>query len=391
MIPGFDAKKRQGFDNARLAATGRSGHLSDMVQPVEMAAQDFDPAAFDSSERPFIVIWEITRACELACRHCRAAAVQRRHPAELEGAEVERLLDEVAEVKPALFVITGGDPILRPDLFKVIRQARARGLRVSISPSATPRLDAFAIARFRNAGVARIALSLDAPDAARHDAFRGVGGTFDRTLEAIEEARRIGLGFQIHSTVCQETAAWFEQMPEFIRRLDPLLWSVFFLVPVGRGTRLRPLDSLGTERVLTHLYGFSRTVKFDVKTTEAPQYRRIALQRNSENVFQRRGFSSRGIPAGINDGKGFVFISHMGGIYPSGFLGQCCGNVRNTALKHAYRYNPLLRSLRQAELLKGKCGRCEFRLVCGGSRARAWALTGDPLGEDPACPYQPNE
>lgn len=351
----------------------------------------FDPAAFDFSERPFIVIWEITRACELACRHCRAAAVARRHPAELEGAEVEKFLNQVAELNPALFVITGGDPIMRKDLYSVIRSARSRGLRVSVSPSGTPKLDRNSIARLHNAGVSRIAVSFDAPDAARHDAFRGVEGTFTRTLEAIEYAREIGLGFQTHSTVCQETAGWFDEMPDFMRRIDPLLWSVFFLVPVGRGGWLHPLDSLGTERVLTTLHGFSRTVPFDVKTTEAPQYRRVALQCGAENVFMRRGFSKRGIPPGINDGKGFVFVSHLGGIYPSGFLGQCCGNVRNTTLKQVYRYSPLLRSLRNPELLKGKCGRCEFRGICGGSRARAWALTGDVLGEDPACPYQPGE
>lgn len=351
--------------------------------------KDFDPSSFDFSARPFIVIWEVTRACELACRHCRAAAIQRRHPAELEGSEVQDFLDQVAELNPALFVLTGGDPIMRPDLLDIIREARARGLRVSVSPSGTSKLDHTAIARLYNAGVSRIAVSLDAPDAQRHDAFRGVAGTFDRTLEAIEEARRLGLGFQIHSTACQETGAWFDEMPEFIRRIDPLLWSVFFLVPVGRGSRLHPLDSLGTERILNVLYGFSRTVTFDVKTTEAPQYRRVALQRNGENVFSRRGFSKRGIPVGINDGKGFVFVSHTGGIYPSGFLGKPCGNVRNTKLKLAYRYNPLLVSLRDANLLKGKCGRCDFRSICGGSRARSWAMTGDALGEDPACPYQP--
>ena len=178
-------------------------------------------------------------------------------------------------------------------------------------------------------------------------------------------------------------------MRDFIRGLDPLLWSVFFVVPVGRGSRLNPLDPLGTERLLNVLCDFSRTVTFDVKTTEAPQYRRIALQRRSEDVFSRHGFSKRGIPAGINDGKGFIFVSHTGGVYPSGFLGQACGNVRNTPLKDAYRDHPLLRSLRDADLLKGKCGRCEYRRLCGGSRARAWAVTGDPLGEDPACPYQP--
>ena len=351
--------------------------------------KDFDPSTFDFSERPFIVIWEITRACELACRHCRAAAIQRRHPAELGGPDVQNFLDQVAELNPALFVLTGGDPILRPDLYRVIRDARARGLRVSVSPSATTRLDKAAVGRLHDAGVSRIALSLDAPDAERHDAFRGVAGTFCRTLDAIDEARRIGLGFQIHSAVCQETAAWFDEMPDFIRGLEPLLWSVFFVVPVGRGSRLNPLDPLGTERLLNVLCDFSRTVTFDVKTTEAPQYRRIALQRRSEDVFSRHGFSKRGIPAGINDGKGFIFVSHTGGVYPSGFLGQACGNVRNTPLKDAYRDHPLLRSLRDADLLKGKCGRCEYRRLCGGSRARAWAVTGDPLGEDPACPYQP--
>jgi radical SAM protein with 4Fe4S-binding SPASM domain len=236
-----------------------------------------------------------------------------------------------------------------------------------------------------------MALSLDAPDAERHDAFRGVRGTFNRTIEAIETAKSIGMGFQIHSTVCQETAAWFDEMASYVRRLEPLLWSVFFLVPVGRGIRLNPLDSLCTESVLSRLHGFSRTMSFDVKTTEAPQYRRIALQHGSDAVFARRGFSKRGIPPGINDGKGFVFISHMGGIYPSGFLNVCCGNTRTSTLKAVYQFNPLMRMLRDPNVLRGKCGFCEFRTICGGSRARAWAATGDPLAEDPACPYKPQE
>lgn len=339
---------------------------------------------FDFQDRPFIVIWEATRACGLACRHCRAEANSIPHPLELTTRESFRLIEQVARCRPALFVMTGGDPFRRPDLEVLVRHARQHGWRVSLSPSATPEFARTELGPFRSAGIERISLSLDGASQETHDRFRGVPGTWKWTMEAITNAARAGIAVQINTTFTRQNLGEFDAFVELLRQLQPVLWSVFQLVPTGRGRADDLLSAEEMETLFERLALLSLAVPFDIKTTEGQHYRRVLLQQS------RGGSPSRSrAPLGINDGKGFVFISHVGHIQPSGFLPLTAGNVRSDELLEVYRNNPLFRGLRDPSLLQGKCGRCEFKSICGGSRARAFALTGDPFGEEPLCSYQP--
>jgi AdoMet-dependent heme synthase len=346
----------------------------------------------DLNDRPFIVIWETTRACALACRHCRAEATPQRHPLELNTSESLSLIDQVARARPALFVLTGGDPVRRPDLEILIRHATRHGLRVALSPSATPELLATDFARWRACGISRISLSLDGACRQTHDRFRGVPGTWDWTMQALAKAADAGLPIQINTTFTRQNLGEFG---EFVRCLDtirPVLWSVFQLVPTGRGAVNDLLTAEEMEELFVQLHRLSLVAPYEIKTTEGQHYRRVVVQ-------QRRGAGSNGrgagsgarAPLGINDGKGFVFISHTGIIQPSGFLPLTAGQVRRDELIDVYRQSPLFRALRDPALLEGKCGRCEFKSLCGGSRARAFALTGNHLAEEPLCAYQPRQ
>jgi radical SAM protein len=354
-------------------------------------------ATMNYSERPFIVIWEMTQACDLACVHCRACAKPLRHPLELTTAEAQQLIDQVAGLHVPVFVLSGGDPLKRPDLFSLVEYATMRGVRTSLTPSATPLLTQAAIAELQSCGLARLAVSLDGSTAEIHDAFRGVPGSYELTLQAIRWARELGLPVQINTTVTRRNLGDFDPMVRLLESLDIVLWSVFFLVPTGRGQIDDLISAAETEEVFAKLYETSRRVKFDIKTTEAQHYRRYVAQaqareRRLRSLLPSRPKTEDGIgraPRGINDAKGFVFISHLGDVFPSGFLPLAAGNIRRTLLADIYRHAPLFRDLRDTSLLEGKCGVCEFREICGGSRARVFALTGNPFAEEPICAYQP--
>jgi MoaA/NifB/PqqE/SkfB family radical SAM enzyme len=325
---------------------------------------------------PLRVYWEVTRACDLACRHCRAEAIARRHPAELDLREARRLFADLTTdgARPHL-VLTGGDPFKRPDLFELIEAAREEGLPASLSPSATPLITPDRIRQLKQAGVEAISLSLDGASAERHDALRGVGGTFARTLAAARMASSVALPFQINTLVAACTRAELPAIYELARELGAARWSLFFLVQVGRGTGLEPVSPEQCERLMTWLAGLPRTKPL-VTTTEAPHYRRIVYEQTG-----RRG----GHGAGIRDGNGVMFISHTGDVHASGFLPLAAGNVRTEHPLTIYREAALFRSLRQADRFPGRCGACDFTWECGGSRARAFVASGDPLGEDPLC------
>jgi AdoMet-dependent heme synthase len=355
----------------------------------------------DFDERPFIVIWETTQACDLSCVHCRACAQPVRSALELSTAEAKRLIDEVAALEAPVFVLTGGDPLKRPDVFELVQYASDRRVRISLTPSATPLLTQEAILRLKQCGLARLAISLDGPTAEIHDKFRRVPGSYDWTLNAVRWAREIGLPVQINTTITRHNLQYIDSMIALLEQLDIVLWSVFFLVPTGRGSTIDLISAEEFEQVFEKLYQTSQRVKFDIKSTEAQHYRRFLLQRRTEE--KRKGnipsaspmlgtSTPDGIgraPRGINDGKGFVFISHLGEVFPSGFLPISAGNVRKQSLADLYRHSPLFVGLRDTANLKGKCGVCEFREICGGSRARAYALTGDIFAEEPCCTWQP--
>lgn len=340
---------------------------------------------YSFADHPIIIIWEITRRCALACRHCRAVAQPRRNPAELSGDEIEAALDQIAEAKPLFFILTGGDPASRSDLGHIVRRARDRGLRVAISPSATPRLLREDFSEFRRNGVERISLSLDGATEASHDRFRGVRGTWEWTRRAIEKANAAGLEFQINTTFSRTNIGEWDAFVDLIRAMEPKMWSVFLLVPTGRAQVSEMLDAAETEDLWDRLVAFHQQTGIPVKTTEGPHFRRVQLQ-------AKRGVGSAPWKfAPTNDGRGFVFISHTGDIQPSGFLPITCGNLLTHNLTDVYRNSPVFRALRDSGRLGGKCGRCEFKKICGGSRARAYAVTGDYLAEEPCCSYQPGK
>jgi len=358
----------------------------------------------DFDERPFLVIWETTQACDLACVHCRACAQPSRNPFELTTEQARKVIDEVAEMRAPLFVMTGGDPLKRPDIYELVAYAAERGIRPSLTPSATPLLTREAVTRLKENGLARLAISLDGPTAAIHDAFRRVPGSFQWTLDAVQYAHEVGLPVQINTTITRHNLAQMDAMIALLETLGIVLWSVFFLVPTGRGSEIDLITADEFEQVFEKLYQTSRRVKFDIKSTEAQHYRRYLLQRRTElrshGVTDPKQLPSilgtahtgDGIgraPKGINDGKGFVFVSHQGEVFPSGFLPVSAGNVKHQSLAELYRHSPLFTALRDAENLRGKCGVCEYRQICGGSRARAFALTGDLFAEEPCCSYQP--
>jgi radical SAM protein len=360
----------------------------------DRAERDRRLAGLDFDRAPFVIAWELTRACAYSCAHCRADAQPRRDPDELDTRQALALVDELAGFDPKpILVLTGGDPLMRRDVFKIAAHADRRGLRVALTPTATALTTADRMAEARGVGVRRVAFSLDAPDAALHDRFRGFSGSFERTLAGIEAATGAGLTLQVNTTVSLLNAHVLEKMVPLITGLSAVQWSVFFLVPTGRGRRLSMLSPEGHERMIRWLDRSSEDFPFDLKITAAPQHRRIALERAEGRRVAGAGFrfadGLRRPAKGVNDGRGFMFISHRGEVMPSGFLPLSAGRVHDRSAVSLYREAPLFRDLRDPAALGGKCGRCEFREVCGGSRARAYAVSGDHLAEDPSCPYQP--
>jgi radical SAM protein with 4Fe4S-binding SPASM domain len=349
-----------------------------MVAPL----QPRDPFA----ERPFLVFWEITRACSLACRHCRAEAQPRRHPDELDEGEALRLVEQLAALAPPMLILTGGDPLMRRDVLSIARRASDFGMRVGLSPSGTQRLMNFDFAAIRDAGIDRISLSLDGASEESHDRFRGVKGTFARTLKAVEMAHDAGLSVQINTTLTRSNLPEFPDFKRLMFQLRPAMWSVFVLVPTGRAGASEVPDPDDLEAVFEDMADLVGKAPFAIKTTEGHHFRRVLAQRGKGGDKGRQGMRS---PLGIRDGRGVMFISHTGVVSPSGFLPFDCGNVRDRHPATIYREHPLFVSLRDSDALGGKCGRCEFRKICGGSRARAYGVTGDPFAEDPSCSYQP--
>jgi radical SAM protein len=342
------------------------------------------------AERPLVVIWEMTQACDLKCAHCRASAQPLRSALELSTAEGYHLVDQVAEMGVPIFVLTGGDPLKRPDLFALVQYAGSKGVKTSLTPSATPLLTRESIKKLKESGLARLALSLDGSTPELHDGIRGVPGSWQKTLDCAKWAREVHLPLQINTTVSRRNFHDMDKMAELLAEQKVVLWSMFFLVPVGRGQAADLLSPEEHEKVFQKMYELSQKVPFRIKTTEAPHYRRFLMQQKAQAAGEEK------LPemlahaqTGVSDGKGFMFISHTGQVFPSGFLPLPAGNVLWEPLAHIYRKSPLFVALRDPEQLKGKCGVCEFRELCGGSRARSYAFTGDPLSEEPCCSYQP--
>ncbi|MHB8263916.1 MAG: radical SAM protein [Acidimicrobiales bacterium] len=398
---------------------------------------------FDRTARPFLVLWELTRACDLACIHCRAESRPLRDPDELATSEVKRVLDELASLgapRP-IVVLTGGDPFKRPDLDEIVSYGSQLSLRMAVAPSGTPLATDDHLSALRRAGATAVSFSIDGADPESHDRFRRVPGSFELTVNACRAATALGLHLQVNTTVCVETVNELPGIVRLVRSLDAGLWSVFFLVPTGRGQLLKALTAEQVEDVMYFLAEVSSKV-IPTKTTEAPQFRRVLVQRESaldgkagqhdpasrtpiytqlmEGIADllpgagsplspqgnampaaygqggrnsnTDGAANRPMrrPLVVSDGYGVVFISHTGDVSPSGFLPMVVGNVRESSLISIYRESELLASLRNPANYHGRCGICEYGDICGGSRSQAFAAYGDPLAEDPNCPYQPS-
>jgi AdoMet-dependent heme synthase len=389
--------------------------------------------ATDFNRNPFIVVWEVTRACALHCLHCRAEAQYKRHPDELSTEEGKRLLDEIQSMDSPIFVFTGGDPLIREDLFELAAYGKSIGLRVSMTPSATPRVTESAMKKAAEIGLDRWAFSLDGSTAAIHDRFRGASGSYDLTMKSLKMLHSLKMPLQINTTVCVHNKKDLPHIADMLADMGVVMWSVFFLVPTGRGKEEDMISAEEGEEILHWLAELGERVPFSVKTTAAPFYRRVLAQRakasgqhpgaaagrmlgvpelatttgkhpagmpdaakhpfaggHGKNPFGAGdGKAAMRAPRGVTDGSGFVFISHTGEVSPSGFLPLECGNIRDKGLADIYREHPVFTSIRTPDLYTGKCGVCDFRQMCGGSRARAYTATGDYMGSDPACAYIP--
>lgn len=372
---------------------------------LERQAHDARLAQANFDLAPFTIAWELTRACAFACRHCRAEAQPRRDPGELTNREALGLIDQIKEFGNPILVITGGDPMMRRDLYDILTYAVQKGVRTALTPTTTRLVTAKALARVKEAGVRRLAISIDGPGAEAHDAFRGFRGSFQIAEGIARDVVATGLSLQINTTISRYNLHLLEEMTQMVADLGAVQWSLFFLVPTGRGKATDMISPEEHEQVFHWLYDLSRESPFDIKSTAAPAYRRVVIQREREKE-RLAGVATKAPPTlagagyryqdgldrpaqGVNDGRGFCFISHTGDVCPSGFLPLAGGNVREQPVVDIYRHSPLFRDLRDPERLKGRCGRCEFRQVCGGSRARAHAVTGDYLATDPSCAYDP--
>lgn len=359
----------------------------------------------DYNENPFIVIWEVTRACQLKCVHCRADAQLTPDPRELTHKEGIKLIDEIYEMNNPMLVFTGGDCMMREDLFELADYAVKKGMRVSMVPSATANVTKEKMKCAKAAGLSRWGFSLDGPTPDIHDLFRGTPGSFDLTIEKIKYLNELDMPLQINTVISRYNYDHLEEMAQLVGVLGAVMWYIFLLVPTGRGQMDDCITPVEHEKVFRWLYELSKTAPFDIKTTAAQHYRRVVLQQKMREHLIENGkihyedsittdFASmhdglKRAPKGVNDGNGFVFVSHIGDVMPSGLLPIVGGNIRKTPLAEIYRQSKVFKDLRQPDHYKGKCGVCEFNKICGGSRSRTYAVTGDYMESEPFCVYIP--
>jgi len=360
----------------------------------------------DFGTNPLMFYYEVTQACDLVCKHCRASAQEHAAEDELPTELSLRLIDQVASFprKPHI-VFTGGDPLKRADLFTLIRHAVQKELAAALTPSATPLATRQAFEEAKQAGVQAFGISLDGPNAEIHDAFRGFEGSFDKTTEMLENANSLKIPVQVNTSITRRNVDYIDEMAEHLVRFGGVvMWSLFFLVPVGRGVEEERIPPEEYETVFAKLWHHANEKPFAIKTTEAPHYRRFVLRQGGNPLKSPQLAASTGdatcaaqgtsaslrhrAPLGITDGRGIMFVSHNGAIYPAGFLPLECGRFPKDSVVEVYQHHPTFKALQNPDNYGGICGRCEYRYVCGGSRARAFAVSGDPLGAEPDCYYQ---
>jgi AdoMet-dependent heme synthase len=382
-----------------------NGHPQQSGHPHAAGHPHGQGMVIDYDQNPFIVIWEVTRACQLKCVHCRADAQLQKDPRELTHEEGINLLDQIYEMNNPMLVFTGGDCMMRDDLFELADYAVKKGMRVSMVPSATDNVTKEKMQRAKDVGLSRWGFSLDGPTPEIHDHFRGTPGSFDLTLEKIKFLNELDMPLQINTVISRYNYDHLEEMAKLVGELKAVMWYIFLLVPTGRGQLDACISPAEHEKVFRWLYDLSKTAPYDIKTTAAQHYRRVVLQQKMREKKIENGeihyedsittdFASmhdglKRAPKGVNDGNGFVFVSHTGDVMPSGLLPIVGGNVREQPLAEIYREAKVFKELRQPDNYKGKCGVCEFNKICGGSRSRTYGVTGDYLESEPFCVYIP--
>jgi heme b synthase len=346
----------------------------------------------DGSPSCRLIAWEVTRSCNLACKHCRAEAHPEPYPGELSNKEAKALIDTFPDVGSPIIIFTGGDPMMRPDVYELVAYATSKGLRCVFSPNGTL-IDEGNAVRLKTSGVQRCSISIDGADAASHDAFRGVSGAFDASMRGIGHLQRAGLEFQINTTVTRDNLAGFKNIFELCERIGAKAWHIFLLVPTGRAAGLadQVITAGEYEATLHWFYEFRKRSSMHLKATCAPHYYRIMRQRAREEGVSvtAENFGMDAMTRGCLGGTGFCFISHVGQVQPCGYLPLDCGNVRTTPFPEIWRTTPHFLEFRSQSAYKGKCGTCEYHKVCGGCRARAYSMGGDHMGPEPLCAFEP--
>ena len=353
----------------------------------------------NGTDRVRVVMWELTRACKLACAHCPIGSQPRRSPLELSTYEAYKTIDQIVSLNPEEVIITGGDPLERPDLYQLLDYARRRGMAPSLMVSASPSVTGAAIGKLKRNGLARLVISLDSSTPDRHDAARGITGQFGSTLLAIRCFRTAALPIEINTLLNRSNLGDLQTIAQLLGDVDVYRWNIYFHVPVGASKHVEMLTAEEVEQVFEKLYELSGRVPFPIRTFEAPHYRRFVLQKavaeRQRSIDEYFDANAAGVRIGDDTSRdavavnNYLYISHTGEVSISPFLPLTAGNVRYQPLSTVYRYGELFGAVRDEVNFKGKCGRCEFRTVCGGSRARAFALTGELFASDPLCAYQP--
>jgi len=343
-----------------------------------------------------MVAWEVTRSCNLACIHCRASSLRSPYPGELTTDQGKRLLDDIARFSNPVIILTGGEPLLRPDIYELAAYGDQKGLRMVLATNATLVTREIAV-RMLDAGIKRVSISIDGLDAASHDRFRGVPGAFDGAMTGIEAMKQAGMEFQINTTVTRTNLGQIEDIFALALRLGAAAHHIFLLVPTGRGKDLadQEITPRDYEETLEWFHEKSLTCPIQLKATCAPHYYRIFHQRKKAapvpQTTDRHGHPFHTMTRGCMGGSSFCFISHTGQVQPCGYLELDCGQVKKKDFATIWKESVILNNLRDLNQFSGKCGRCEFIRICGGCRARAYETTGDYLAEEPFCIYEPRQ
>ena len=369
-----------------------SNHSDSLASPSPGVRPGGPPSAVAPGSNLRLVAWEVTRNCNLNCVHCRAAATRGPYTGELDTPAALSLLDQIAQVGQPIIILTGGEPLLRPDIFEIARYGTGKNLRMVMAPNGTLITKAVA-EKMADAGIMRISVSLDGATRETHDTFRGVNGSFDGALNGLQLAREAGIEFQINTTITQANLDEIERIQDLAVELGAAAHHIFLLVPTGRGKYIvdQEINAEEYERTLNWFYDRSKTTPMQLKATCAPHYYRILRQRSKDEgiTLSMKTHGMDAVTRGCLGGTSFCFISHRGVVQPCGFLHLNCGDITQSSFADVWKNSKHFLTLRDYSNLKGKCGKCEYKAVCGGCRARAFEATGDYLAEEPLCSYVP--